>query len=116
MLGLFPKLAAIVASVPLPVPGGAGFVLFGTVAAIGIRTLARVDFENDANLVIVAVRLAVGVLPVAFPDFYSGFPEVLQIVLNSGITAASIAAIVLNLAFNVFTRREEQLTTDGGDV
>jgi NCS2 family nucleobase:cation symporter-2 len=104
VLGLFPKLAAVVASVPLAVLGGAGFVLFGTVAAIGIRTLARVDFENNGNLLIVAVSLALGILPVAVPDFYSGFPEGVQIVLNSGITAASVAAIILNLAFNVFGR------------
>jgi OHCU decarboxylase len=109
LLGLFPKLAAVVASVPLPVLGGAGFVLFGTVAAIGIRTLARVDFENNDNLIIVATSLALGVLPVAVPDFYNGFPQGVQIVLNSGITAASIVAIVLNLVFNVFTRREEGL-------
>jgi NCS2 family nucleobase:cation symporter-2 len=104
LLGLFPKLAAVVASVPLAVLGGAGFVLFGTVAAIGIRTLARVDFENNGNLLIVAVSLALGILPVAVPDFYSGFPEGVQSVLNSGITAASIAAIMLNLSFNVFSR------------
>jgi uric acid transporter len=50
LLGLFPKLAAVVAAIPLPVLGGAGFALFGTVAATGIRTLSRVDFERNANV------------------------------------------------------------------
>src|SRR5919206_565555 len=116
LLGLFPKLAAVVASIPPPVLGGAGFVLFGTVAAIGIRTLARVDFEKNSNLIIVATSLALGVLPVAVPDFYNGFPEGVQIVLNSGITAASIVAIVLNLVFNVFVRREEELKVADDEV
>jgi NCS2 family nucleobase:cation symporter-2 len=47
------------------------------------------------------VSLALGLIPVASPDFYSGFPPGFQIVLNSGITAGSIAAIILNVAFNV---------------
>src|SRR5215210_205946 len=108
LLGLFPKLAAVVAAIPLPVLGGAGFALFGTVAATGIRTLSRVDFDRNASLVIVAVSLALGLIPVASPDFYSGFPPGFQIVLNSGITAGSIAAIVLNVAFNVLGGPEER--------
>jgi uric acid transporter len=101
LLGLFPKLAAVVAAIPLPVLGGAGFALFGTVAATGIRTLARVDFERNANVIIVAISLALGLIPVAAQDFYAGFPPGVQIVLNSGITAGSIAAIALNIVFNI---------------
>lgn len=108
LLGLFPKLAAVVAAIPLPVLGGAGFALFGTVAAIGIRTLSRVDFDRNANLVIVAVSLAVGLIPVAFPTFYSAFPPGVQIVLNSGITAGSLAAIILNVTFNDLGGSEER--------
>ena len=108
LIGLFPKLAAVVAAIPLPVLGGAGFALFGTVAATGIRTLSRVDFERNANVIIVAISLAVGIIPVAVQDFYSGFPPGVQIVLNSGITAGSIAAIVLNIVFNILGGGEER--------
>lgn len=108
LLGLFPKLAAVVAAIPLPVLGGAGFALFGTVAATGIRTLSRVDFDRNPNLVIVAVSLAVGLIPVASPTFYSAFPSGMQVVLNSGITAGSLAAIILNVGFNVMGGREER--------
>ena len=108
LLGLFPKLAAVVAAIPLPVLGGAGFALFGTVAATGIRTLSRVDFDRNPNLVIMAVNLAIGLIPVASPTFYSAFPSGMQIVLNSGITAGSLTAIILNLAFNVMGGREER--------
>ena len=109
LLGLFPKLAAVVAAIPLPVLGGAGFALFGTVAATGIRTLARVDFDRNANVIIVAVSLALGLIPVAATDFYSAFPPGVQIVLNSGITAGSIAAIALNVAFNILGAGDEEL-------
>ena len=108
LLGLFPKLAAVVAAIPLPVLGGAGFAMFGTVAATGIRTLSRVDFDRNPNLVIVAVSLAVGLIPVASPTFYSAFPSGMQLVLNSGITAGSLAAIILNVGFNVIGGREER--------
>ena len=113
LLGLFPKLAAVVAAIPLPVLGGAGFALFGTVAATGIRTLARVDFERDANVIIVAISLALGIIPVAVQDFYAGFPPGMQIVLNSGITAGSIVAIVLNVVFNILGGGDEGPETGG---
>ena len=70
LLGLFPVLGALVALVPLPVLGGAGLALFGTVAASGIRTLSEVEYEGNANLVIVAVALGMGVISIALPEFY----------------------------------------------
>jgi xanthine permease len=108
LLGLFPKLAAVVAAIPLPVLGGAGLALFGTVTAVGIQTLSRVDFTDNRNLVIVAISVAAGMIPVAVPGFYANFPAGVQIVLDSGITAASLTAILLNIAFNVLGKREEQ--------
>jgi len=86
------------------------------VAAIGIQILTQVDLDNNGNLVIVAVSLALGILPVAVPDFYSSSPEGVQIVLNSGITAASIAAIVLNLVFNASIGNKEQNATVGDEL
>ncbi len=93
-------LSTSVAVVPLPVLGGAGLVLFGTVAASGIRTLSRVEYEGNANLVVVAIALGMGVIPIAVPDFYEHFPTWFQVIFESGISAAAIAAIALNLLFN----------------
>lgn len=107
--GVFPPVGAAVASIPLPILGGAGLVLFGTVAASGIRTLARVDYEGNANLIIVAVTLAVGLVPVVVPDFYSHLPTGAQTVLDSGISAGAVVAVLLNLLFNVWRRRRVQL-------
>ena len=86
----------------------------GAVAATGIRTLSRVDFERNANVIIVANSLALGIIPVAVQDFYANFPPGMQIVLNSGITAGSIAAIVLNIAFNILGGEDESLDPTSG--
>ncbi|MBX6764277.1 MAG: purine/pyrimidine permease [Rubrobacteraceae bacterium] len=101
LLGLFPKLAAIVASIPTPVIGGAALALFGTVAAIGIQTLQRVDFSRTSNVLIVAVSIGFALTPVVFPQFFQHFPSSFQVVLGSGITLGSICAFVLNFVFNV---------------
>ena len=84
--------------------GGAGLALFGTVAASGIRTLSEVEYEGNANLVIVAVALGMGVIPIARPEFYEDFPTWFQVIFDSGISAAAIYAIALNLVFNSFGR------------
>ncbi|WP_052056978.1 nucleobase:cation symporter-2 family protein [Rhodococcoides fascians] len=102
LLGLSPVLAAVVGVVPLPVLGGAGIALFGTVAASGIRTLGKVNYDNNANVVIVAVTLAFGLIPVVASDFWDEFPDWFVTVFHSGISAASIVAVVLNVFFNVF--------------
>ena len=99
-LGLFPKLAGIVASVPAPVLGGAGIAMFGVLTASGIKTLSKIKFEGNHNLMVVAISVAVGLIPLAVPGFYQKFPAELQVILNSGITAGSVAAIVLNALLN----------------
>lgn len=112
VLGLFPKLGAVIASVPQPVLGGAGLALFATVAASGIRALGKVDFDGQANLVIVAVALGVGVLPIASPEFYSGFPEWFRTVFDSGISAAAVTAVLLNLLFHGVRGREGPIAAE----
>jgi len=61
-LGLLPVMGRLVAAVPTAVLGGAGLVLFGTVAASGIRTLAQVDYRNNMNLIIVATSIGFGMI------------------------------------------------------
>ncbi len=100
LLGLLPVVGAIVAGIPYPVLGGAGLVLFGTVAASGIRTLARVDYKDNLNLIVVAVGIGFGLIPVAAPEFWHAFPSKIAVVLESGTSAAAVAAVLLNLVFN----------------
>ena len=100
LLGLSPWLAAVVGMIPLPVLGGAGVVLFGTVAASGIRTLSKVDYQGNNNLIVVAAALAFGLIPVVATNFWQNFPSWFVTIFHSGISAASIVAVALNLFFN----------------
>ncbi|MFI9156104.1 nucleobase:cation symporter-2 family protein [Kitasatospora aureofaciens] len=100
LLGLFPVLGSLVSLVPQPVLGGAGIVLFGTVAASGIRTLAEAGMESSANTILVSVSLGVGIIPIAVPNFYDSFPEAVRTLMHSGISAGCVMAVLLNLLFH----------------
>ena len=101
VLGLLPKMAALVESLPTFVLGGAGLVMFGMVAATGIRILANVDFKNNRNnLFIVAISIGVGMIPLIAPDFKLWLPHGIHPLIESGILLASLAAVLLNLFFN----------------
>jgi uric acid transporter len=101
LLGLLPKLAALVEAVPLVVLGGAGLVMFGMVAATGARMLATVDFkDNRFNLFVVAISVGFGLIPLAAPGFFHNLPRDLQPLLESGILLSAVAAVLLNAFFN----------------
>ncbi|MGP2440159.1 nucleobase:cation symporter-2 family protein [Streptomyces sp. JW3] len=100
VLGAFPVLGAVVSLVPMPVLGGAGIVLFGSIAVSGIRTLSAAGLDDSSNIVLVAVALGAGIIPLAAPAFYAGFPAWAQTVLGSGISAGAIVAVGLNLFFH----------------
>src|SRR5208337_5507644 len=70
VLGLIPKLAFIVASVPQCVLGGAGFIMFGMVAATGIKILATVEYVKHRNsIIVVAISIGFGLIPIVSPTF-----------------------------------------------
>lgn len=98
--GLFPKMGAVVASIPQPVLGGAGLCMFGMVAATGIKILARVDYTPRHNLIIIAVSIAVGMIPLVSPMFFQQAPKWLDAITHSGITLTAVCAILLNAFYN----------------
>jgi uric acid transporter len=101
VLGLLPKLAALVEAVPLVVLGGAGLVMFGMVAATGARILTAVDFKtNHYNLFVVAISAGFGMIPLAAPGFFHNLPHDLQPLLESGILLCAVVAVLLNAFFN----------------
>jgi len=102
VLGLLPVLGRVVAAVPTAVLGGAGLVLFGTVAASGIRTLSTVSYRNNMNLIIVATSIGFGMIPISAPNFYEHFPNWVATIFHSGISSAAVMAVALNLLFNHF--------------
>ena len=100
-LGLLPKMAALVESVPTFVLGGAGLVMFGMVTATGIRILTNVDFRgNRYNLYIVAIAIGAGMIPLVAPRWTQQMPHALHPLLESGILLTAVTAVVLNLFFN----------------
>ena len=101
VLGLLPKMAALVESLPTVVLGGAGLVMFGMVAATGIRILAGVDFKsNRFNAMIVAISIGIGMVPLIAPNFKQWMPHGIHPLIESGILLSSLCAVALNLFFN----------------
>ncbi len=110
LLGLVPKMGALIESIPTMVLGGAGIVMFGMVAATGIRILAGVDFaRNRNNLFVVAVSLGFGMIPLIAPNFKMWMPHELHPLIESGILLASVAAVTLNAFFNGATLNESDI-------
>jgi len=94
VLALIPKLAAILRTVPVPVLGGLSTVLFGMIAAVGLRTLvtAQVDFKKGRNMIVVGMILVFGL-------GVSGLSNALAIgdVPISGLALAAVVGVILNL-------------------
>jgi NCS2 family nucleobase:cation symporter-2 len=94
-------MAALVEAVPQVVLGGAGLVMFGMVAATGVRILSSVDFRgHSGNLLVVAVSVGFGTIPLVAPRFFAHLPHVLHPLLESGILLAALVAVALNAFFN----------------
>ncbi len=101
VLGLLPKMAALVESLPTVVLGGAGLVMFGMVAATGIRILGGVDYtHNRNNALIVAISIGMGMIPLIAPRYLQWMPHAIHPLIESGILLASMTAVLLNLFFN----------------
>jgi NCS2 family nucleobase:cation symporter-2 len=101
VLGLLPKMAAFVEAIPQFVLGGAGLVMFGMVAATGVRILSTVDYRNNRdNLYIVALSIGFGLVPLVAPRWTQHMAHSLHPLLDSGILLTAVAAVLLNLFFN----------------
>jgi uric acid transporter len=101
VLGLLPKMSALVEAVPQVVLGGSGLVMFGMVAATGARILAAVDFRtNRYNLFVVAIAVGFGMIPLVAPNFFKQLPHEFHPLLESGILLSAIVAVILNVFFN----------------
>ena len=101
VLGLIPKMGALVEAIPQFVLGGAGLVMFGMVAATGIRILSTVDYAgNRNNLYVVAISIGFGLIPLVAPRWTQHMAHQLHPLLESGILLTAVAAVLLNLFFN----------------
>ncbi|HHY0347359.1 uracil-xanthine permease family protein [Vibrio cholerae] len=96
LLGLFPGVASFVQLIPEPVLGGATIVMFGTIAAAGVRIISRVDLDRRAIL-IMALSFSMGLGIAQKPEILQFMPEFIKNLFSSGVAAGGITAIVLNL-------------------
>jgi NCS2 family nucleobase:cation symporter-2 len=96
LLGLCPKLALVVASIPFAVLGAAGLVIFGCVAATGMRMIGTAREQPEQSL-LVALSLAVGLTPSLAPSLLVNAPAWSAPVLHSGIVLGTLTALLLHL-------------------
>ena len=100
LLGLFPVVGVVFSLMPDPVLGGATLLMFGTVAAAGIRIIASQEINRKATLVL-AVSLSLGLGVELMPDILNTAPEVVKGIFSSGITTGGLAAIIANVLIRV---------------
>ena len=103
LLSCLGKLAALIQSIPVPVMGGVSMLLFGVIAASGIRILveAKVDYNNPMNLLLTSIVMGVGVSTASLT---------IGTVTLRGMALATVIAIILSISFRIILalRRQEQ--------
>lgn len=100
LLGVFPAVGIVFSLMPSPVLGGATLLMFGTVAAAGIRIIASQTINRKATLVM-AISFSLGLSVELVPDILSQLPSTVQSIFSSGITTGGLAAIISNLVIRI---------------
>lgn len=106
LLGLFPVVGGVVNAMPRPVLGGATIIMFGTVAAAGIKIIATGGSLNRRGLMILALSLGLGLGVQVVPDVLSQMPSMIQSVFGSPITTGGLTALILNIVLPRETKVE----------
>ena len=95
LLGLFPVVGKVFSFIPDPVLGGATLLMFGTVAAAGIRIIASTEITRKAVLVM-AISFAMGLSVELVPGILDKMPDIIKNIFSSGITTGGLTAILAN--------------------
>lgn len=97
ILSFVGKLAAAIQSIPSPVMGGVSLLLFGVIAASGIRMLveSKVDYSKASNLILTSVVLIIGI---------SGAQIQMGAVSLKGMGLATVVAILLSIFFRILEK------------
>lgn len=96
LAGLFPVLGALVVTIPQPVLGGAGLMMFAMIVSAGIQMLSKVE-HTKRNTLIIAVSIGCGLAVTMRPELLGKLPAFVKEVFGSGITVGAIVAVLLNL-------------------
>lgn len=108
LAGLFPVLGAIVVTIPQPVLGGAGLMMFAMIISAGVQLLSKVE-NTKRNGIIMAVAIGCGLAVTVRPELLSKLPAFVKEVFGSGITVGALVAVALNL---VLPERPVELDED----
>ena len=100
LLGLFPAVGLVFSLMPDPVLGGATLLMFGTVAAAGIRIIASQEINRKATLVI-AISFSFGLSVELVPEILCQLPEAIRSIFSSGITTGGVMAILTNALIRI---------------
>jgi xanthine permease XanP len=95
-IGLFQGVGDILQQIPKPVLGGATLVMFGTVAAAGIKILAS-EYIDRRKMIIIAVSLGLGLGLALVPDVFAKTPDLVQNIFSSAAATAGLTAMLLSL-------------------
>lgn len=93
--GIFPVLGALIVSIPTPVLGGAGLIMFAMIIAAGIQMLDKVE-RSRRNGLIIAISIGCGLAVTVRPELLAKLPDFVKEVFGSGITVGSVLALTLN--------------------
>ncbi len=99
-VGFLAPVARLVNAIPAPVVGGTALVVFGVITVLGVQLLGRSGLDDHTDTFIVAVALAVGLLPILVPGVYEELPPNLRILLESGVAVGAFTAAVLHALFH----------------
>ena len=100
LLGLFPVVGRVFSLIPAPVLGGATLLMFGTVAAAGIRIIASTEITRKAVLVM-AISFAMGLSVELVPNILDKMPAMIKTIFSSGITTGGLTAIIANALIRI---------------
>lgn len=109
LLSCLGKLAALIQSIPAPVMGGVSMLLFGLIAASGIRILveAKVDYNQPMNLLLTSIVMGIGVSTASIT---------IGTVTLKGMALATIVAILLSITFRIIARLRGEPFTPAGET
>ena len=107
LLGLFPILGTLLMTIPKPVLGGATLVMFGTVAAAGIKIIAS-ETLNRQKIMVIALSFGFGLGVMLVPDLLSNTPKLVQSIFGSPVTLSGITALTMTAVLAVFDRQKNE--------
>lgn len=94
--GIFPIVAEFALRIPEPVIGGAILVMFGTIAATGIKIISREEL-NKRSVMILSISLALGLGVSTQPLILEHLPDVFKNLFGSAVATAGFSAILLEI-------------------